>query len=317
MDLLGSSRGVSDLAGPRASPQQQRATVRIERDDAAGRLAVFAGAHEIVGWRWGEQQPIPHWFPLRSPSGKDLVVERPDPYPHHSALWIADKVQLGDGPVVDFYHCTGNQIDPKDPARGHRHRIRQTAMPVCEVRDRRAVIAVTLQWLADGEPVLDDQRTLTVLPLPDGEALLDLDFRVVAAHGPVRFHSDEVHYAWPLLRLCPQWSAAQGGALVDDTGRRGQSATNGQYANWIDYSNTVDGTTEGVAVFVPQDGAWRRWLTRDYGAFGPRRDDAVHGRQFVLEHGRELAATVRILVHRGDAATGKVASRYRDFVAGR
>ena len=106
----------------------------------------------------------------------------------------------------------------------------------------------------------------------------------------------------------------QGGRLVDDVGRVGQEATNGQYANWVDYSAAVDGASEGVAVFVPQDGGWRKWLTRDYGTFGPRRVDALSGREFALGKGETLAGSVRLFVHRGDATTGGVAARYRDYV---
>lgn len=291
-------------------------TPALVRDDEQGRVTVAAGEHEVVSWRYGREFAIPHWFPLTSPSGKDLVIEHPDPYPHHRAAWIADKVQLGDGPVVDFYHCTQNQVDPQDASRGYRHFIRQVNLPTCELQGDRAVIVAELQWLVDGAtPVLDDERTLTVTPLDDGEALLDLSWTLRASHGPVTFHSDWVHYAWPYLRLHPQFSVEHGGTLVDDVGRSGQPATNERYANWVDCSNTIDGVTEGVAVFLPQDGEWRKWLTRDYGCFGPRRPDAQSGTRFTLQQGEELHGSVRILVHRGDASTGRVAERYREFVA--
>lgn len=291
--------------------------LRIDRDDEHGRATVLTGDHEIIAWRYGREYAIPHWFPLRSPSGKDLVIQHPDPYPHHRAMWIADKVQLGDGPVVDFYHCFKNQLDAQDASKGYAHFIRQQGMPVCEVKDGKAVITAVLQWLTSGKPVLDDERTLVVTPLADGEALLDLRWTLRAAHGPVTFHSDWVHYAWPYLRLHPQFSVARGGVLVDDVGRTGQDATNERHANWIDASGTVDGVTEGVAVFVPQDGGWRKWLTRAYGCFGPRRDDARSGSRFTLGKGEELPGRVRIFVHRGDAVAAGVAARYRDFVEGR
>jgi hypothetical protein len=292
--------------------------LRIDRDDAQGRVTVSAGEHETVGWRYGHEFAIPHWYPLRSPSGKDLVIQHPDPYPHHRAMWLADKVQLADGPVVDFYHCFKNQVDPQDATKGYVHFIRQTAMPVCEVKDGKAVIATALQWLVDGRvPTLDDARRLVVTGLDAGEALLDLSWTLTAAHGPVTFHSDWVHYAWPYLRVHPQFSVDKGGILIDDVGRSGQQATNERYANWMDHSNTIDGVTEGVAVFVPQDGQWRKWLTRDYGCFGPRRDDQLSGVKFTLAPGEAIGGSVRIHVHRGDAAAAGVARRYRDFVEGR
>lgn len=294
-----------------------RGPLRIDRDDAHGRVTVLAADREVLSWRFGAEFAIPHWFPLKSPSGKDLVIQHPDPYPHHRAMWIADRVQLGDGEVVDFYHCFKNQIDPKDASRGYKHLIRQTAMPVCEVQAGKAVITSVLQWLISGNPVLDDERSLVVTGLDGGDALLDLAWTLRASHGPVTFHSDQVHYAWPYLRVHPQFCVDKGGAVVDDTGRSGQKATNERYAGWMDYSGTVDGVTEGVAVFLPQDGEWHKWLTRDYGCFGPRRPDALSGTRFQLAKGEALGGRVRIFVHRGDAAAAGVAARYRDFVEGR
>ncbi|MCA8963976.1 MAG: PmoA family protein, partial [Planctomycetes bacterium] len=143
------------LAAGCASAQGPQPALRIDRDDSQGRVVIADGDHEIVTWQYGQQFAIPHWFPLKSPSGKDLVAQHPDPYPHHRALWLADKVQLEDGPVVDFYHCFQNQLDKNDASKGYRHFIRQRAMPRCEAHGDRATLAATLQWLVGGEqPVL-------------------------------------------------------------------------------------------------------------------------------------------------------------------
>jgi hypothetical protein len=304
MAFLGRARWLSCallLPGCASGPRPE-----LHRDDAAGRVTVAAEGREIVSWQFGTASTMPHWFPLKSPSGKDLLIQHPDPYPHHRAMWIADKVQLGDGPVVDFYHGLPREAMPC---------IRHVETGTPEVPfGACAAVGARLQWIANGAPVLDDERLMVLVPLADGEALIDLAWTLRAAHGPVTFHSDWIHYAWPYLRVHPQFSAESGGTLVDDQGRTGQGGTNGRYANWIDCSNTVDGVTEGVAVFVPQDGQWRKWLTRDYGCFGPRRDDAQSGVKFTLEKGEELSGRVRIFVHRGDAVTGRVAERYREYV---
>ncbi|MFM1873637.1 MAG: hypothetical protein RL398_3059 [Planctomycetota bacterium] len=287
----------------------------LRHDEAARELRIDVEGRTVLGWQYAERFAIPHWFPLTSPSGKDLLAQFPEPFPHHRAMWIADKVQLDGGPIVDFYHCPKNQLDARDPAAGYRHFIRQTAMPRCEVRDGKAFVEVELQWLVDGkQAVLDDRRTFVVTPLPDGEALIDLAWTLRASHGNVKFHSDWVHYAWPYLRIQPQFAVERGGALLDDAGRQGQRNTDAQYANWIDYSAVVDGRAEGVAVFVPQDGSWRKWLTRDYGTFGPRRPDALSGTGFTLTKGESLDGSVRLYVHQGRADAARVAARYRDYV---
>ena len=105
--------------------------------------------------------------------------------------------------------------------------------------------------------------------------------------------------------------------LGDDRGRKGQKATNGKYARWFDYSNTVEGQTEGLAVFSHTDNEHpHRWLTRDYGTFGPRRIDEKSGKPFTVAKGESISQRVGILVHQGDAKDGKVAARYAAYVAG-
>lgn len=87
-------------------------------------------------------------------------------------------------------------------------------------------------------------------------------------------------------------------------------------ALWIDYSNTVEGLTEGVAVFQWPDGKEHRYLTREYGTFGPRRPDDRSGRPFTLKKGESLVQCVGVLVHSGDAASGRVPERYKKFAKG-
>jgi hypothetical protein len=88
-----------------------------------------------------------------------------------------------------------------------------------------------------------------------------------------------------------------------------------QPALWIDYSNTVDGAAAGVAMFQWPDGRAHRWLTREYGTFGPRRPDGLSGRPFTLKKGESISQRVGVLVHRGNVETGRVAGRYAQYVA--
>jgi hypothetical protein len=114
----------------------------------------------------------------------------------------------------------------------------------------------------------------------------------------------------------PQFSGAKGGKLVNSEGGVGQSGTHNQPARWIDYSNTIDGVTEGLAIFShSQNPHPHRWLTREYGTFGPRRENARSGKPLVLEKDQSLQQRVGILVHRGDVDSGKVARRYEEYLA--
>ena len=176
-----------------------------------------------------------------------------------------------------------------------------------------------LLWEMDlTTPVLDESRQVRLVALPDREYFLDLTFTLTASYGDVEFVSDWVHYAWPFIRMHPRFSVDQGGRITSSTGAINQEQTNGQPARWIDYSNTIDGTTEGLAVFShPQNPAPHKWLTRDYGTFGPRRSDDRSGIPFTLKRNESLTQRVGILVHRGDVHTGRVSERFERYATGK
>lgn len=293
-------------------------SMKIRRDDDAGELTVVMEGHEILTYQYGKELAIPHLWPIRSPAGKLLTVQHPNPYPHHRSLWIADKLQCDGGPIVDFYHCIKNYNQQDKPESGFRHFIRHQRFGELKAESGRVVIEAELTWFVnETTPVLDDSRTMSVTALGNGEYLLDLAWELKASHGDVKILSDDVHYAWPYVRMHPQFSGESGGVLVNDRGQQGQSGTHDQVAKWIDYSNTVEGTTEGLAVFIFDEGQEHRWLTREYGTFGPRRPDKYSGSRFDLRVGDSLRGRVGILVHRGDVTSGKVAVRYREYLEGK
>lgn len=291
--------------------------VTLQPNHAEQELVVLVDGQPALAYRYADEYALPHYFPIRSPSGKSLTIQRPTRYPHHRSLWIADKVQAASRPLVDFYHCWRNQRDPKDPAVGFDHFIRHQRFAELKAEGATAIIQAELQWIInDKVPVLAEHRTLRVVGLQNREYFAELTWKLTAVDGWVTFHSDAVHYAWPYVRMHPQFSGESGGQITNDRGHFGQAETHGKTAAWIDYSNTVDGETEGLALFVhPNDGP-RKWLTREYGTFGPRRPEAYNGTKFTLRKGETLQGRVGILVHRGDATSGQIAKRYQQYVKG-
>ncbi len=289
--------------------------VLVVSDEARQALHVLIDGREALAYQYGDEWATPHIWPLRSPSGRLLTVQRTEPYPHHRSIWIADRVQMGDLPEVDFYHSWKNHKKEGEPDSGYRHFIEHVGFTKQAVEDGAVLIGVDARWIVnETQPVLDDHRDMTVQPLGEGEYLVDLAFTLTASYGDVTFKSDWVHYAWPYIRMHPQFSGESGGVITDSEGRTGQAGTNEKYAQWMDYSNTIDGVAEGLAVFFHPDGGRPKWLTREYGTFGPRRADEQSGTGFVLKQGEALRGRVSILVHKGDVESGNVAQRYEDYV---
>jgi hypothetical protein len=312
---LGLLIGAAVLLGLHASKPR----VALARDDASGRLTVLVEGREALVFRYGPDLDLVHYGPMRSPGGRNMLVEKTEPYPHHRSFWFADTVRpAGGARDISFYNglYSGVKTISGDHVAPFRDRIRFVSFGRLEAAKGRAVVEAKLAWESEGRVILDETRRLVVHALGDGEYLLDLAWTLTAPGPDVTFTSDDVHYAWPYLRLDPAWSGDRGGRVVSDSGAAGEKATTMRPALWIDYSNTVDGVTEGVAVFQFPDGAVHRWLTREYGCFGPRRPDDRSGKPFTVRAGESVTQRVGVLVHRGDAASGRVRERYEKYVRG-
>jgi len=281
----------------------------IARDDAKHVLTLANGQQKLLEYHYAPDHFLTYIHPLLSPSGKDLLVRLTEPYPHHRSFWFTDKVQLDGHPAVNFYAAHYKND----------HRIRHDKFLTAEADAEGITVHEELVWEMNKKtPVLKERRLLRVVPLPDGEYIIDVRFAVTAAYGAVHFVSDASHYAWPYLRMHSQFSVAKGGRLVNSEGGVNQKGTHNKVAAWCDYSNTVDGKTEGVAFFSHTENAHpHRWLTRDYGCFGPRRVDAKSGKKFTLKKSQSITRRVGILVHNGDEKSGKVAERYTEYIRGK
>lgn len=293
--------------------------VKLDRDDASGRLRVMIDDREAIVYRYGVGEDLVHYYPVRSPSGKSMTVQHPTPYPHHRSFWFGDKVHLAGERDVSFYACLyscADRANPKPPFRDH---VRHVEFLPEEGTPDRPVVRSKLVWEMDTDkPVLDETRDVRIAALGDGEYFLDVTFTVTASYGEVTFTSDWVHYAWPYIRMDPPFSVQQGGTITNSEGGVNQAGTNGKEATWVDYSNTIEGVTEGLSVFShPDNDQPHKWLTRDYGCFGARRIDARSGEPFSIKKGESLARRVGVLVHRGDVKSGKVAERYGLYVDGK
>ena len=313
--------GVACLLAPAPAAEPAAARVEVKRNAAPERLSVSIDGKEAFSFFHGPGVDLPYLVPL-SPSGKELTVVRTDPYPHHRSVWFGDTVRLAGQRRASFYNAWYSRKDKKDPNSPFMDRVRCVKIdwkqPEGERRDD-VTIDAKLLWEIDGRTaVLDESRRMRFIPLSaDGrEYLLDLTFTLTAAYGDVAFVSDAVHYAWPYVRMATAFSVDKGGTMTSSTGGVNQKATCDRTAWWIDYSHTVGGVTEGLALLVhPSGGGPPRWLTRDYGTFGPRRDDARSGKPFTLKKGDSISQRAAVLVHRGDVQAGKVAERCKAYAA--
>lgn len=296
-------------------------TIEFKQDDSHGQMRVLIGGKEALVYRYGAGVDLPHFFPVRSPSGKSMTVEKTEPYPHHRSFWFADTVQLEGQRQVSFYTALysgpGGQKNPGPPFRDH---IRHVAVTNQHTGNGQAELDFKLLWEMDNGkiPALDETRYMRIVALGDGEYFLDLRFTLTANYGEVTFRSDATHYAWPYIRLNDDFNVKGGGLLVSSEGQTGQTNTNMKEARWVDFSRAGAPDAEGLAMFShPSNEHPHKWLTRDYGCFGPRRVNAKSGKPFTLKKGETIQTRVGVLVHKGDVRSGRVAERYQAYADGK
>jgi hypothetical protein len=284
-----------------------------KQDDKAGTLTVTVDGKEALVYRYGANEDLTHFHPLRSPAGKSMLVRKTEPYPHHRAFWFGDKVRKPGGRAVATYNALYSGVDRKDPP--YQDHVRHVGFEHLKSEGNVLSYVEKLVWEMDGDvPLLDERRDVRVTALGGGEYLMDIRFTVIAAHGDIEFVSDAVHYAWPYLRMNTEFSVEGGGRITSSTGGINQKGTNNSVADWMDYSNTSGDKNGGLTVMShPENKKPHRWLTRDYGTFGPRRIDALSGKTFTLKQDETMTRRVGALVHLGDVKTGKVAERYAAY----
>jgi len=310
-------------AVPAEEPLPTSPRIRLVRDDAKGELHVMIDGNEALVYCYGQDRDLVHYYPVRSPSGKSMTVQQTEPFPHHRSFWFGDRVQLKGQRAASFYSPFLSRENPKDPQSPFKDRVRHVAFIPATLPENAAVVRSKIVWEMDRRiPVIDELREMRIVPLTEGQYLLDVTFTVTAPTDDVAFLSDWVHYAWPFIRMNKTFSGEGGATITNSEGATGQKGTNGQVADgkaatWVDYSNTVEGKTEGLAILShPQNGHPHGWLTREYGCFGPRRPDAKSGKPFTLKKGDSIRQRVGIFVHRGDAKGGKVAQHYERYANG-
>ena len=219
--------------------------VTLSRDDAAGRLTVLVGGREALVFQYGPDLDMPHYWPMRSPSGKNMLVQKTEPYPHHRSFWFADTVRAEGGERdLSFYNglYSGVKAESGDYGPPFRDRIRLVSFDRLDAAKGRAVVEARLVWESDGRPVLDEARRLVVHSLGAGRVppRPDLD-----AHGLPRRRRLRQRRRPLRLALPPARPRLERRARREDHLRfrrpTGQEATNMKPALWIDYSGTVDG----------------------------------------------------------------------------
>jgi hypothetical protein len=279
--------------------------------------AISIDGKPFTTFEYGAEAGKPFLAPLRSASGK--IVTRRFPmetvegesrdHLHHRGLWFS------------YDDVNGVKFWENDPSykRGPLGRIVVTTSSWKD-KGRAGSLNATMEWRGpDGKPLLVEKREMTFPPDPKLR-IIDFHVTLTAATNVTIGDTKEGAFA---IRLAEPFTARRGGRMVDSEGREGMKAIWGKRANWVDYTAEVDGERLGVAIFDHPSSFHHPayWHARDYGlfslnplgqnAFDPSAPESIQK----LGAGEKLEFRWRVVVHPGDAQTGRVAELYREYVS--
>lgn len=320
--------GFAVLVG-QAARATEPADIRIEVGKE--QISFFAGPELVARYLIAASVAKPYVWPLYAPGGVPITrawpMQEGQPFEtkdhvHQKSLWfchgdvIPEGLEIKEKPKgvagVDFWSESKSAgkivcVEVGKPATDRSH----------------GQIATRNEWrTADGVKILDETRTLHLYDLGDAR-LLVFDIDLHASVCPITFGDTKEGSFGARINDILRETAKQGGQLENAEGKVNEKAIWGYPSPWCDYSGPIAGKTVGLAILDhPRNPAPASWHSRGYGlmaanAFGRAGSfPGMKGKTDLFKLAKDGHAKFRygVLVHQGDAKTGKVADHYQRFV---
>ena len=273
----------------------------------------------------------PYFWPVSGPGGVALTrawpLEKASPdgstdHPHQKSAWFCHGDIIPEGQAIENKIRGVEGIDFWSEGKGH-GRIVCTKVGEVKNEEKHVRIQTQNQWqTADGDPVLEEQRTLHLYHFGE-TTLLVVDIDLEARHFPITFgDTKEGSFG---IRVNDQIREEKGNGKIENAaGKVGEKDCWGRLSAWCDYSGTIDGKTVGIAILAdPANPFPSCWHVRGYGLmaanpFGRAKSgfpDMKGKTDLVkLAKGEHLKLRYGLLIHPGDAKQGKVSEYFERFV---
>jgi len=303
----------------------------VEVKKADDKLEFYAGGQLVTRYLTAPSWAKPIFYPVLAPGGVPLTRDWPmvtgkpgesTDHPHQKSAWFCHGDIIPEGVELKQKIKGVEGVDFWSENKGH-GQIVCTKVGEPKVGQDHASVQTHNEWrTADGAKILDEDRTIHCYDL-GGPRLIVLDIDLVA-DVPVTF-GDTKEGAMG-IRINDQITAGKGGKgkIQNAKGKIGEKECWGRIADWCDYSGPVDGKEVGLTLMAdPKNVEPSCWHVRGYGLmaanpFGRKHaafPDAVGRTDLVrLAKGQHLRLRYGMLLHTGDAETGRVAEQYQRFV---
>ena len=284
----------------------------VELEYGTETIDVTLNGRPFTTFRYGTSQFRPYFFPVLGPNGREVTRgETSDiskDHVHHRSLYVA----YGEVNDVDLWGEGSNCGRVVHQGFTQKHGGAVVSRIYAENN-----------WeTKDGDVLMRDKQHFRIYNLPEDAAIFDLDLSFIASEGDVHF-GDTKEGGIMCIRVHPSMNASDGGKIENAFGGINETETWGKRSNWCDYSGIVEGIPVGIAVYdhIVNPRYPTYWHVRNYGLMGSNifgsgtfeRDKSKDG-SYTLKEGDEMHFRFRVLIHAGDAAEGKVAQKYHDFI---
>jgi methane monooxygenase PmoA-like len=326
MKCAGMWSGVILLALSASTSAQEKVAIRATKSH----IDFLVGDEQIARYQIGPKYPKPIFWPVLAPGGVPVTrawpMEEARPgeskdHPHQKSAWFCHGDVIPEGLELKDKIRGVEGVDFWSEAKGH-GRIVCTRVEEIKKPGLNGLNTHNTWETADGTKILDEDRRIFFYNL--GKArLIVLDIDLHASAYPITF-GDTKEGAMG-IRINDAIRVAKGkGKIQNAEGQINEKGCWGKISAWCDYSGPIDGKVVGLAVLCDPKNAYPScWHSRDYGLmaanpFGRKRAafPAVKGRTDLVRiaRGDHLHFRYGILVHEGDAETGRVAEHYQQFV---
>lgn len=292
---------ISTLVTDATSVRADDARAKVSFKEMDGGLAIQIGNEPFTFLHNGPEWAKPFLAPVHAPGGAIVtrtIGDKDDKdHPHHKGIWFSvDEVN-----EVKFWAEAGKILNVKTEA----------------IEGDPLQIKLKNHWLGKDElPIVVETTTISIFP----SRLIIYDAMFTAGTEKVTF--DDTKEGLFGVRVATTMREKVGGVVVNAEGKKGTKECWGQPSKWVDYTGPVDGKLYGVAIMDdPANFRPSRYHVRDYGLFsvspfgeGAYQNDKSKALPVVLEPGKSLKLKYGLYVHAGDAAEGKVADAYEQFL---
>jgi hypothetical protein len=259
----------------------------------------------------------PYLAPLESASGKivtrhfpmELVPGESHDHLHHRGLWFS------------YDDVNGVKFWENDPSYTKPHIGKQVVTRTAwKGGAKSGALTATVEWRdPDGKTLIVETREMVFYPDPKLR-IIDFNTTLTAVTDVTFGDTKEGAFA---IRLAEPFTEKKGGKMVNAEGKEKMINVWGKRSNWVDYTAMLDGEQLGVAIFDspknPRHPTY--WHARDYGLFaldpfGQKAfDESQEASQWKLPKGGKLTFHWRVVIHPGDAESGRVAELYKEYAA--